>query len=141
MSREKKKSGIGKFVAGAAVGASLGILFAPKKGSETRRELKQKMDEFTKKVKDIDMDEVKELFEKKVAEIKEELADLDKEKALKLARKKGEAIKKKCQDLVNLAVAKGTPILEKAAEDVRLKAIDVINDVLEKLENAAPNNK
>ena len=141
MSREKKKSGIGKFVAGAAVGASLGILFAPKKGSETRRELKQKMDEFTKKVKDIDMDEVKELFEKKVAEIKEELADLDKEKALKLARKKGEAIKKECQDLVNLAVAKGTPILEKAAEDVRLKAIDVINDVLEKLENAAPNNK
>ena len=141
MSREKKKSGIGKFVAGAAVGASLGILFAPKKGSETRRELKQKMDEFTKKVKDIDMDEVKELFEKKVAEIKEELADLDKEKALKLARKKGEAIKKKCQDLVNLAVAKGTPKIEKAAEDVRLKAIDVINDVLEKLENAAPNNK
>lgn len=138
---KKKSSGFGKFALGAVVGASLGILFAPKKGSETRRELKQKMDEFTKKVKDIDMDEVKELFEKKVAEIKEELADLDKEKALKLARKKGEAIKKKCQDLVNLAVAKGTPILEKAAEDVRLKAIDVINDVLEKLENAAPNNK
>ena len=42
MSREKKKSGIGKFVAGAAVGASLGILFAPKKGSETREKIKKK---------------------------------------------------------------------------------------------------
>ncbi len=28
---EKKKSGIGKFIAGAAIGAGLGILFAPKK--------------------------------------------------------------------------------------------------------------
>lgn len=141
MSKDKKKSGIGKFVAGAAVGAGLGILFAPKAGSETRKELKQKMDEVIKKVKDIDMDEVKAAFEKKVDEIKEELEDLDKEKALKIAKKKGEEIKKKCQDLVNLAVAKGTPVLEKAAEDMRLKAIDVVNDVLEKLENAAPEKK
>ena len=65
MSCEKKKSGIGKFVAGAAIGAGLGILFAPKKGSETRRELKEKMDELLNKAKDIDMDEVKETRNKR----------------------------------------------------------------------------
>ena len=43
-----KKSGMGKFVVGAALGAGLGVLFAPKKGSETRRELKEKLDEFIK---------------------------------------------------------------------------------------------
>ena len=36
-----KKSGIGKFIAGAAVGAGLGILFAPKTGKETRAVLKK----------------------------------------------------------------------------------------------------
>ena len=136
MSCEKKKSGLGKLIAGAAIGAGLGILFAPKKGSETRKELKEKMDELVNKAKDIDMEEVKETFERKVDEIKEELEDLDKEKALKIAKKKAAYIKKKCQELVNLAVEKGTPVLEKAAEDMRLKAIDVTNEVLEKLEAA-----
>lgn len=141
MSKKETGKGIGKFVAGAAIGAGLGILFAPKKGSETRKELKEKMDELLNKAKDIDFDDVKKTFEKKVDEIKEDLEDLDKEKALKLAKKKGEEIKKKCQDLVNLAVAKGTPVLENAAEEVRLKAIDVINEVLDKLEDAAPEKK
>ena len=36
----KKNSGLGKFIAGLAIGAGLGVLFAPKSGSETRAELK-----------------------------------------------------------------------------------------------------
>lgn len=130
----EKKSGFGKFIAGVAIGVGLGVLFAPKKGSETRADLKKKLDDLVNKIKDIDADEVKEAFEEKVAEIKEQLADLDKEKVLKVAKEKGKAIKRKCQDLVNLAVAKGTPVLEKAAEDVRVKTIAVIKDVLAKLE-------
>lgn len=141
MSKEKKKSGLGKFVAGAAIGAGLGILFAPKKGSETRAELKTKMDELVKKIKDVDAKDIKEAFEVKVEDIKEALEDLDKEEVLKYAKKKGDDIKKKCQELVNLAVAKGTPVLESAAEEMRLKAIDVVNDVLTRLENAAPDKK
>ena len=84
----KKKSGLGKFLAGAAIGAGLGVLFAPKKGSETRKELKQKFDELLAKAKEIDIDEVKETIENKIEEIKAELEDLDKEKVLKIAKKK-----------------------------------------------------
>lgn len=135
MSNMKKKSGIGKFVAGAVLGAGLGILFAPKKGSETRKDLKEKLDDVIAKIKSVDTEEVKAMFEAKVDEIKAELEDLDKEKVLNIAKKKGEEIKKKCQDLVNLAVAKGTPVLEKAADELRLKAIDVVSEVLEKLES------
>ena len=38
-----KTKGVGKFVAGAAIGAGLGLLFAPKKGKELRKNLKNKL--------------------------------------------------------------------------------------------------
>ena len=52
-----KKKGFGKFLAGVGIGAGLGILFAPKKGSETRRELKQKLNEMLEKAKNVDIEE------------------------------------------------------------------------------------
>ena len=73
----KKGKGLGKFIIGASVGAALGMLFAPKKGSELRADLKNKMDELIDKAKNIDVDEVKDYVNKKVTEIRVELADLD----------------------------------------------------------------
>lgn len=134
--KEKKKSGAGKFILGALVGAGLGVLFAPKAGSETRRELKEKMTDLLNKAKEIDMDEVKDNLALKVEEIREELSDLDKEKILKIAKKKGNDIKVKCEELVELAKEKGTPILENAANEVREKTIEAIKEILEKLEAA-----
>ena len=134
MSKEKKKSGLGKFLAGAAIGAGLGVLFAPKKGSETRRELKQKFDELVAKAKEIDIDEVKENIENKVEEIKAELEDLDKEKVLKIAKKKAKEIETKANELLNYAIEKGTPVLEKTASTVKEKTIEVTKQIIAKLE-------
>jgi gas vesicle protein len=38
---EKQPAGIGSFIAGLAIGAGLALLFAPKSGEETRRDLQR----------------------------------------------------------------------------------------------------
>ena len=129
-----KKSGLGKLLAGIAVGTGIGMLFAPKKGDETRKELKAKIDEMLNKVKEIDKDEVKETVESKIELIKSELDDLDKEKVLKIAKKKAKQVQDMANELVDYTVEKGTPVLESAANSVRKKAIEVTKEVLKKLE-------
>ena len=54
-----KKSKLGMFVAGAAIGAGLGVLFAPRSGKETRKMLKDKMDELVEKARQITKEDVK----------------------------------------------------------------------------------
>lgn len=131
----KKKGGFFKFLAGIGIGAAAGVLFAPKSGSETRKELKTKFDELLEKIKDVDAQDVKELVESKVEEIKDALAELDKEKVLNVAKKKAKEIKEMADELVDYAVKKGTPVIEKSANAAREKAIEVTKEVLAKLED------
>lgn len=132
---KKNGKGFGKLLAGIAIGTGIGVLFAPKKGSETRRDLKNKLDDMLLKVRDLDKEEVKENIERKIQEIKDELTNLDKEKVLEIAKKSAKAIKQKADELVDYAIKKGTPVLEKSANAIREKAIVVTKDVLLKLEN------
>ena len=131
----KNSKGIGKFVAGAAIGAGLGLLFAPKKGSETRDLLKKKFVELTNQIKEIDIEEVKEEFDRKVNEIRMELVDLDKEKVLEIAKDKCHDLKIKTQELVDLAKEKGTPVLKDTAKDLLENVIKVSKETIKKLDN------
>ena len=101
------KKGTGKLILGAGLGAGLALLFAPKKGSELREDLKCKINELVNKAKEVDTEEVKENLENKIDEIKKEL---------------------------EYAKEKGTPVLEKTAKDVKKQAANVCREVLKKLE-------
>lgn len=130
----RKSGGLFKFIAGVGIGVGAGMLLAPKTGEELRKDLKKKIDELLKKAKEIDVREVSEDFVKKINDLKVEIEDLDKEKALAIAKKKGEELKVKANELLALAREKGTPVVEKAVEEVRHRAIQVTKEVLKKLE-------
>ena len=104
-------------------------------GNNEYKKLKNKIDELVAQIKNIDLEEVKDEFDKKVNEIKMELVDLDKEKVLEMAKQKGEQLKTKAQELVEMAVEKGTPILKKSAEDVLKNVIKVSKETIKKLDN------
>lgn len=128
------KKGVGKFVLGAGLGASLALLFAPKKGTDLRKDIKKKFDEFMGTVDQMTVEEIKKEFTDKACDIKKELEDLDKEKVLKIAKKKAEDIKSKANDLALLAKEKGTPVLEGIANDLKEKTVTVAKEVIDKLE-------
>lgn len=134
------KRSVSNLLLGVAIGASLGLLFAPKKGKEIRIELKEKMLDLVSRAKELSISDISVMVEDKITEIRQDLNELDKEKVLSIAKEKSEEIKDKCQDLVDLAIEKGTPVLKNAAVEVRDKAVDVMKEMITKLENVELDN-
>lgn len=130
----KKGNGLGKFIGGLALGAGLGLLFAPDKGENTRKMLAKKLEDLVKKVKEIDVEEVKDEILYKVEELQRQLADLDKEKVKDIALKKANQIKEKAEELYKYAIEKGTPVVEKATDEVRRQALKVVKEMESALE-------
>lgn len=130
----RRSGGLFKLLAGIGIGVGAGMLLAPKSGEELRKDLSKKINELLDKAKEIDVNEVADDFKTKLTELKKDIEDLDKEKALAIAKEKSEDLKVKANELLALAKEKGTPVIEKAAAEVKEKAIQVTKEVLKKLE-------
>ncbi len=124
----------GNFLLGAGIGLGLGLLFAPKSGKETRKDLSKKINVLVEKAKEIDVEEVKNAIIVKTRELENTIKDLDKETAKQLIIDKSNEVKIKAQELVDLAVEKGTPIVEKTAKQVKAKTAEFLKSTANKLE-------
>lgn len=131
-----KSKGLAKFALGVGLGIGAGMLLAPKKGEELRKDLKDKINQLLEKVKEINVKEVSEEFVTRIKDLKEEIENLDREKVLSIAKEKSGLLKEKANELVELAKEKGTPVVEKAANEIKSKAIYVTKEVLRKLEKS-----
>lgn len=128
-----KKSKVG-FLGGALVGLGLGMLFAPKSGEETRKELAKNLSNLWDKVRGMDANEIKDKLESKLKEVETGIKDLDKEKVLNVAKEKAGILKDKCEELVQMAKDAGTPVVENAALKLKKNLASVTKEVLNKLE-------
>ena len=128
-----KKSKLGALVAGIGIGAAAGLLLAPKSGEETRKDIQKKAKQIGKKVKDIDLNQVKEDLVKEFDKFKNEMKDMDKEKAMKLAKEQGTKLLDKCEDLITMAKEKSAPMIEKTGKDIKKKLSEMLADASEKL--------
>lgn len=128
-----KKSKLGALVAGIGIGAAAGMLLAPKSGEETRKDIQKKAKQIGKKVKDIDLNQVKEDLVKEFDKFKNEMKDMDKDKAMKLAKEQGTKLLDKCEDLITMAKEKSAPMIEKTGKDIKKKLSEMLADASEKL--------
>lgn len=129
-----KRKGNMKLFTGLLLGAGLGLMFAPQDGAKTRKVVKEKLDEFTKKIKEIDVKEVQKELSVKINQIKEELQDLDKERLAEISQEQLKKLQKKAEDLYNYAKVKGTPVLENAALEVKEQVYKYAKMLVAKME-------
>ena len=93
MKKEKLKIGAA-LGTGAIIGGILGILFAPKKGSETRAQIKMTFVNLKDKLMNIDEESIKKHIEKKLDYIDVELAKLEMFDSFKKAKKQAKKVVK-----------------------------------------------
>lgn len=128
-----KKRTIFGFIAGTIFGATLGIIFAPKSGKETRKDIVKKAKEIKNKAKNIDLDDIREFVVEKSADIEEKLCKLSKEKVLKNAKSLASTIKKDVSNLCNSIKDISEDVMQESVEKLKTKAEKTIEKVLSKL--------
>ena len=128
-----KKSTLFTFLAGTAIGVAIGLIIAPKSGKEMRKDISTKAKKITKKVKEIDLDDIREFVVEKSADIEDKLSKLTKEKVLKDAKKLAKEIEKDMTNLYNSVKDISEDVMQDAVEKLKEKAANTIEKVLKKL--------
>lgn len=119
------------FLSGLLAGALAGVLLAPKKGEDLRKDIKIRGEEVYEKVASYNYAEGKEKLTNKVADFKQSVAELDKEKVKDISLEKLENLKGKADDLVSSAKKEVKKTKKKFQDTEELDHIEDVNEVIE----------
>lgn len=132
----KKETGkiVAGAVAGAVIGGTLGVLFAPRKGSETREKIKLTFVNLKNKVSKIEEEDVRYYIEKKLNEIDDDIEVLEGTLEFKKAKRQAKKVIKKINKLIDYTTKKGYEEFEDLITDLKEKASEISEEILTNLE-------
>lgn len=118
---------------GIVLGGTLGVLFAPRKGSETREKIKLTFVNLKNKVSKIEEEDIKYYIEKKLNEI-DDIEVLEGTLEFKKAKKQAKKVIKKINKLIDYTTKKGYDEFEDLITDLKEKASEISEEILTNLE-------
>lgn len=139
---------IGKFLAGIGIGTVVGMLLAPKKGSELREDLKEKSQELYGKAQNMTKEDVETLINNTIEEIKLAIDEFDIEEFKDTAGTKLSEVKGKLEQLADsvkssdeyanfkASVAKISDEMTNKLNEIKTKIQDKDFDALKELDDA-----
>lgn len=119
---------------GIVLGGTLGVLFAPRKGSETREKIKLTFANLKNKVSKIEEEDIKYYIEKKLNEIDDDIEVLEGTLEFKKAKKQAKKVIKKINKLIDYTTKKGYDEFEDLITDLKEKASEISEEILTNLE-------
>lgn len=139
---------IGKFIAGVGIGTVIGMLLAPKKGSELRQNLKDKSQELYDKAQNMTKEDIESLVNNTIDEIKQVIEEFDLDEFKEATGAKLSNLKDKLEQLANSikssdeyanfkeAVNKVSTDLTSTISEIKTKIQDKDFDAIQKLDDA-----
>jgi len=132
---------LGKFIAGVGIGAVIGMLCAPKKGSELRGELKEKSQDLYDKAQNMTKDDVESLINNTIEEIKLAIDEFDVDEFKDTAGEKLEQLATSVKSSDEYAsfkesVAKVSDEVTTKFKEIKTKVQDKDFNVLQELDDA-----
>lgn len=136
----------GKFLAGVGIGTLVGMLLAPKKGSELRQDLKDKSQELYDKAQNMTKEDVESLINNTIEEIKIAIDEFDVEEFKETTGTKLNQVKDKLENLATSvkssdeyanfkeAVTKVTKDLTNSLSEIKTKIQDKDFDAIKKID-------
>ena len=139
---------IGKFIAGVGIGTVIGMLLAPKKGSELRQDLKDKSQELYDKAQNMTKEDIETLVNNTIEEIKQAIEEFDLDEFKEATGAKLSNLKDKLEQLANSIkssdeyanfkeeVNKVSTDLTSTISEIKTKIQDKDFDAVKKLDDA-----
>ncbi len=130
----KKTNSILTFLTGTALGAGVGVLFAPNKGKETRKKIQGKYKELKEKLQGLNSDNISDFIDEVKVEIENQIKELKKEKVVAVAKGKAREIKRSCDEMIDAASQAGNKVLLQTTKEFKTATVKTLKDIINKIE-------